>query len=71
MLRSLRKSSASKAVAFHLAVVVIYIKERVFIALIGIVLHTGYFITAEKSQAICTWLLYQEQHPLGTKNVKF
>lgn len=39
MLRSLRKSSASKAAAFHLAVVVVYIKERVSIALIGIVLH--------------------------------
>lgn len=70
MLRSFRNPSGSKAVAFPLAVVVVYIKERISIALTGIVLHTDYFIIAEKSQAICTWLLYQEKHPLGTKNVK-
>lgn len=65
------KTSGSKAVAFHLAMVVVYIKERVSIALTGIVLHTDYFIIAEKSQVICTRLPYQEKHPLGTKNVKF
>lgn len=54
MLRCLKKPSGSETVAFPLAVVVVYIKDRISVALTGIVLHTDYLIIAEKSQAICT-----------------